>query len=296
MWTAADIPDQTGRTFVVTGANSGLGLATTAALTKAGADVVMACRSVAKAEAARDTMPEQQRARTVVVEIDLADIESVRRCAAGLQSRRIDVLINNAGVMNTPFSRTPQGREVQFGTNVVGHFALTQALVPVLGDRVVWLGSLMHKYSRIDLTDLDWQRRRYNTVRAYADSKLACIMVAYEQQRRWIREGSLLRSMAAHPGYAATNLQTRTNNVVADTAMRIANWLPGVAQSAERGALPELYAATVPDLPGGSYIGPNGPGGTRGYPMPVASSAHSHDRQGAAALWQLCEDMVAGAP
>lgn len=293
-WTAADIPDQTGRTFVVTGANAGLGLVTSRALANAGADVIMACRTVEKAEAARDAMPDEQRARTVVVELDLADLESVQNCAAALTSRRIDVLVNNAGVMNTPFARTRQGHELQFGTNVLGHFALTQALEPVLQDRVVWLGSLMHRFSRIDLTDLDWKRRRYNTVQAYADSKLACIMLAYEQQRRWIREGASLRAMAAHPGYAATNLQTQTKNVVVDTVMGFANRVPWVAQSAQRGALPQLYAATVPDLPGGSYIGPDRNGGTRGFPVPVSSTPHSHDRQGAAALWQACEDMVAG--
>lgn len=291
-WSASSIPDQTGRTFVVTGANSGLGWETTRALARAGADVIMACRNPGKAETARDALPEGLRERTVLVGLDLADLDSVRACAEGLRERRPDVLINNAGIMNTPYGRTAQGRELQFGTNVLGHFALTQALLPVLGDRVVWLGSLMHKAGHLDLEDLDWRRRRYNPVTAYGDSKLACIMLAYEQQRRFQREGSSLRAMAAHPGYSATNLQTRSGFAPVNTLMGLVNKLPLVTQPAARGALPTLYAATVPDLPGGSYIGPDGPGGLQGHPVPVASSARSHDRQLAAALWSRCEDMI----
>lgn len=287
-WTIADCPDQTGRTFVVTGANSGLGLETTKALTGRGAKVVMACRDMARAEAARRQVPGDAEVRT----LDLADLASVRAFAEDLPEQRVDVLINNAGLMNIPYARTAQGYEMQFGVNVVGHFLLTQLLVPRLTDRVVWLGSLMHRFGRIDLDDLTWQRRRYNTVQAYSQSKLACVMLAYEQQRRFIRDGAQLRAMAAHPGYSATNLQTRSRTPL-DRVMGALNAVSWVAQPAAMGALPQLYAATVPDLPGGTYVGPGGLGETRGNPRPVSSNAASHDRAVAAALWDSCEELAA---
>ncbi|WP_264887591.1 oxidoreductase [Dietzia sp. NCCP-2495] len=290
-WTLADMPDQSGRTVVVTGANSGLGLQSTRALTDAGARVLMACRDVGRAEAARAGLGHPDRAE--VVQLDLADLDSVRAAAETLAPRRPDVLINNAGLMNIPRGSTAQGHEMQFGVNVLGHFALTRVLEPVLTDRVVWLGSIMHRFGSVDPDDLDWNRRRYSPMPVYGATKLACVMLAYEQQRRLEAAGSSLKAVAAHPGYSATNLQYRSGSRVQDLVMRAAERVPFLVQPAERGALPELYAATVRDLPGGAYVGPDGPGELTGYPTVVGSNRASHDRAVAAALWERCEEMTA---
>lgn len=290
-WTAADIPDQTGRTVVVTGANSGLGLQATDALTSAGARVLMACRDSTRAEAARQTLAHPEQAE--IVELDLADLTSVRAAGDVLAARKPDVLINNAGLMNIPLSRTAQGHEMQFGVNVLGHFALTQKLAPALSDRVVWLGSLMHRFGSINLDDLDWNRRRYVPMTAYAASKLACVMLAYEQQRRLDAAGSDLKAVAAHPGYSATNLQYRSGSRIQDVFMRAAEHIPVLVQPADRGALPELYAATVESLPGGSYVGPGGLGELTGSPKTVGSNRASRDQDVAAALWDRCEELTA---
>jgi len=290
-WTAADIPDQTGRTVVITGANSGLGLQATEALTTAGARVVMACRDTSRAESARQGLSQPERAE--VVELDLADLDSVRAAGGTLSGRQLDVLINNAGVMNVPLGRTAQGHEMQFGVNVLGHFALTQQLAPALSDRVVWLGSIMHRFGSIVLDDLDWNRRRYIPMSAYAASKLACVMLAYEQQRRLDAAGWPLMAVAAHPGYSATNLQYHSGSGLQDLVMRAAEKIPFLVQPAERGALPELYAATVRDVPPGAYIGPDGPGELTGHPRVVGSTGASRDESVAAALWDRCEALVA---
>ncbi|MFR9801650.1 oxidoreductase [Pseudonocardia sp. RS010] len=294
-WTTADIPDQTGRTVVVTGANSGIGLAAAQALVAAGAHVVLACRDLAKGEraagsiTASTTPPARGAAGSAEVrELDLADLSSVGRFAAGLD-RPVDVLVNNAGLMAVPEQRTADGFEMQIGTNFLGHFALTGLLLPRISDRVVTLSSLMHRWGRIDLDDLNWERRRYQRWLAYGQSKLADLMFAYELQHRFVAAGSRLRSTAAHPGYAATNLQARTGTVQ-DRFMALANRV--VAQDAAAGALPTLYAATVADLPGGTYVGPGGPGGTRGAPVPVGSSRPSHDRAVQRALWQRAEALT----
>lgn len=292
-WTPADIPDQSGRTFVITGANAGLGLQSTKALTDAGARVLMACRDAGRAEAARAGLTHPDRAE--VVELDLADLDSVRAAGEVLAGHGPDVLINNAGLMNIPRSTTVQGHEMQFGVNVLGHFALTQALEPVLTDRVVWLGSIMHRFGALDPDDLDRTRRRYSPMPVYADSKLACVMLAYEQQRRLDAAGSSLKAVAAHPGYSATDLQYRSGSRLQDLFMKAAERIPFLVQPAERGALPELYAATVPSLPGGSYVGPDGPGELTGYPKIVDSTRASHDQEIAAALWERCEEMTAQA-
>lgn len=289
-WTTADVPDQSGRTIVITGANSGLGLQSTGTLTAAGARVVMACRDTARAEEARKNLTHPERAE--VVELDLADLDSVRAAGDVLATRQPDVLVNNAGLMNIPLARTAQGHEMQFGVNVLGHFALTRQLAPTLSDRVVWLGSIMHRFGSIDLDDLDWNRRRYVPVSAYAASKLACVMLAYEQQRRLDAAGSELRAVAAHPGYSATNLQYRSGSRIQDLIMRAAENIPFLVQPAERGVLPELYATTVESLPGGSYVGPDGPGELTGYPEIVGSTGASRDLDVAAALWERCEDLV----
>ena len=289
-WSTEDIPDQSGRTFVVTGANSGLGLETTRALTAAGGHVVMACRDTAKAERVRTGLTHPDRAE--VLELDLADLDSVHAAADRLGDRRVDVLVNNAGLMNIPLARTAQGHEMQFGVNVLGHVALVGRLEPRLTDRVVWLGSIMHRLGTIDLDDLDWRRRRYSPPAAYAASKLACVMLAFEQQRRLDATGSSLRSVAAHPGYSATNLQYRSGSALQDALMRMAERIPLLVQDSASGALPVLYAATVQSLPGGSYVGPDGPFELTGRPEVVTSSARSTDPETAAALWEACTELV----
>lgn len=283
-WTAADIPPQHGRTVVVTGANSGLGLSTSRALVDAGARVVLAVRNVEKGEAVASELG----GAATVRRLDLADLTSVREFAAGIEGP-IDVLVNNAGLMAVPKGHTADGFEMQIGTNYLGHFALTGLLLDRITDRVVTLSSQVHRIGSIRLDDLNWERGRYDRWLAYGQSKLADLMFAYELQYRLTAAGSRLRSMAAHPGYAATNLQSRTESFQ-DSVMGALNKV--IAQSQDAGALPTLYAATVPDLPGGSYIGPDGVGETRGHPRPVGSSAASHDRDTRRRLWELSEELT----
>ena len=297
-WSAADIPDQTGRTFVVTGANGGIGLATTAALTARGARVVMACRNEEKAEAARSTLPAGSRELARVRLLDLADLDSVERFVADTaeEGTPIDVLINNAGLMNIPHARTAQGHEMQFGVNVLAHHVLTRGLEPMLTDRVVWLGSLAHLRGRVDPDDLGMDARGYRPLAAYANSKLACIMLAYEWQRHAERTGSGLRSVAAHPGYTATELIRQSGNPVADRFFELGNSLTWAGLTPEMGALSVLYAAVAPDVAGGEFVGPDRLGGLRGYPKIARSNRRSHDRATAAALWRRCTEMAAFQP
>lgn len=282
-WTVDDIPRQDGRTVVVTGANSGIGLVAAQEFARAGARVLLACRDVAKAEAVAADLP----GKTEVRRLDLADLASVREFAAGLDGP-VDVLVNNAGLMAVPERHTVDGFEMQFGTNHLGHFALTGLLLDRLTDRVVALTSSAHRMGRIRLDDPNWERG-YQRWPAYGQSKLANLMFAYELQHRLISAGSRLRAVAAHPGYAATNLQQRTESVQ-DKVLGVLNKV--VAQTPEMGALPTLYAATVPDLPGGSFIGPDGVGEARGHPRPVGSSAASHDRDVQRKLWELSERLT----
>ena len=285
-WTAADIPDQSGRTIIVTGANSGLGEATARALAAAGGSVILACRNTAKGEAAAAGM--SGAAGTVEVRaLDLADLASVRAFAQGVSS--VDVLVNNAGVMAVPQARTADRFELQFGTNHLGHFALTGLLLPRIADRVVALSSGVHRAGRIDLGDLNWERRRYRRWSAYSQSKLANLMFAYELDRRLRAAGSAVRAVAAHPGYAATELQARTESFM-DAVMQLGNRL--VAQSAQMGALPTLYAATMPDVCGGDYYGPDGLGELHGNPRRVGSSKASRDEAVARKLWEQSEALT----
>jgi NAD(P)-dependent dehydrogenase (short-subunit alcohol dehydrogenase family) len=283
-WSEADIADQTGRTFVVTGANSGLGLAAARSLAAAGARVICACRDTAKAKSALAGLPGDLEVRP----LDLADLSSVAAFAADLPGP-VDVLINNAGVMAVPERRTADGFELQFGTNHLGHFALTGHLLPRITDRVVTLSSLMHRYGRIHLADLNWQQRRYRRWPAYCQSKLANLMFAYDLQHRLVASGSSVRSLAAHPGYAATNLQSHTESPLG-VVMTVGNRILG--QPSAMGALPPLYAATVPDLPGGGYFGPGGVGELRGHPRQVGSSRASHDRRVQRELWAASEQLT----
>lgn len=282
-WTAKDIPDQQGRTVVVTGANSGLGAATTRSLADRGATVIMACRNLAKAA----PVAERISGDVSVRELDLADLSSVRRFAD--QTGEIDVLVNNAGVMAVPERRTVDGFEMQIGTNLLGPFALTGLLLPRIRDRVVTLSSTLSRSGRIVADDLNWQRRRYRRWAAYSQSKLADLMFAVELDRRLREARSPIRSVAAHPGYAATELQGRSESFQ-DALMAIGNRV--IAQDAEHGALPTLYAATMPDVAGGEYYGPGGLGQVRGYPKRVGISRAARDTTTARQLWTAAEELT----
>jgi NAD(P)-dependent dehydrogenase (short-subunit alcohol dehydrogenase family) len=277
-WTAADIPSQAGRTVVVTGANSGLGLVTARELARAGAHVVLAVRDESRGERAAASIDGD----ITVTRLDLADLESVRAFAAGWTGD-LDVLINNAGIMMVPAGLTVDGFELQFGTNHLGHFALTNLLLPHVTDRVVTVSSNLHRSGVIELDDLNWQRRPYSANGAYAQSKLANLLFTLELQRRLGASGSRVRALAAHPGWAATNLQGRSGSRLTDGGMKLGNRL--FAQSDERGALPTLAAATR-DLPGGSYVGPDGFQEMRGYPTLVGRTSAAADPDLARRLWE----------
>lgn len=282
-WTSADLPDQTGRTFLVTGANSGLGRATTKALAGAGARVVMAVRNRAKAEPVAAAINGQVEIR----DLDLADLASVRAFADGW-TEPVDVLINNAGVMAVAESRTADGFEMQFGTNHLGHFALTNLLLPQITDRVVTVSSAAHRWGVIDLADLNWHTRPYKPWRAYGQSKLANLLFTLELQRRLTAAGSSVRALAAHPGFAATNLIAGVDFPGAKQVGAVGARI--FAQTEEMGALPTLFAASQ-DVPGGSYLGPDGLGEQRGYPTLVGRSAAASDLQLAQDLWRASEEL-----
>jgi NAD(P)-dependent dehydrogenase (short-subunit alcohol dehydrogenase family) len=240
--------------------------------------VTLAVRDLARGEQAAASIA----GKVTVRRLDLADLESVRTFADAWTGT-LDVLINNAGIMMVPAGMTIDGFELQFGTNHLGHFALTNLLLPHVTDRVVTLSSSLHRSGSIDLEDLNWQRRPYSATGAYAQSKLANLLFTLELQRRLTAAGSTVRSLAAHPGWAATNLQGRTGNWVADRAATLGNRL--FAQSDERGALATLAAATR-DLPGGSYLGPDGFQEMRGYPTLVGRTASAADPELARRLWE----------
>ena len=283
-WTAADLPDQTGRTIVVTGANSGIGLVAARELARAGAHVVLAVRDTTKGEKAARDVPGSREVR----ELDLADLGSVHAFADAWDGD-IDVLVNNAGIMAVPQGTTADGFESQLGTNHLGHFALTLLLLERIRDRVTTVASSAHRQGSIDLDDLMFERREYKAWSAYGQAKLANLLFTLELQRRLTASGSTLRATAAHPGYAATNLQSNTGNPVQHIGMAIANRV--VAQSDAGGALPTLFAATM-DVPGGSYAGPKGFGEVRGTPTLVGRTAKASDPAMAAALWERSEELT----
>lgn len=283
-WTDADLPDQHGRSVIVTGANSGIGRVAASALVRAGASVTLAVRNVAKGETAAASMT----GTVSVRELDLADLASVRSFVAGV-SEPFDVLIDNAGVMALPKLRTADGFETQIGTNHLGHFALTNLLLPLVRDRVVVVSSELHRRGRIDLADLNWERRRYRAWDAYAQSKLANVLFVTELDHRLRGVASRARAVAVHPGYAATNLQSHTGRRSTSIVMSLGNRL--VAQSDAMGALPTLYGATM-DVPGGCYIGPDGFQRLRGYPAVSVPSTRATDHVIAAQLWDLSERLT----
>ncbi len=294
-WSPDAVPDQSGRVAVVTGASSGIGLHTAMELARAGATVVLACRHPGRGAAAATAIRRSVPAADVEVRaLDLADLSSVRDFAARWDGR-LDLLVNNAGVMATPGRLTADGFELQLGTNHLGHFALTGLLLPWLvdraGARVVTVSSLAHRTGVIDFADLQ-SERSYRRWRAYTQSKLANLLFTAELDRRLAGWAAI--AVAAHPGLASTNLQT------AGPLMSGGRWSAAliragtrlVAQSAAHGAWPTLYAATAPDVRGGDYFGPGGPGESRGRPKLVGRSVGARDTEVAARLWAVSEEVT----
>ncbi|MFL5836919.1 MAG: oxidoreductase [Solirubrobacteraceae bacterium] len=283
-WSTIDLPDMTGRTVVVTGANSGIGRAAADALAAAGARVVLAVRDTTKGEAAAAAMP----GNTEVRRLDLASLESIRAFASDWQGE-LSLLINNAGVMAPPLSRTADGFELQFGTNHLGHFALTNVLIEHVTGRVVTVSSTAHRMGAIDFDDLNWERKPYRRWRAYGQSKLANLLFTAELQRRLDAAGSRIIATAAHPGYAATNLQFHSGSGLMDRLSSVGNRI--FAQDERGGALPALYAATA-DVAGNSFVGPSGFMEQRGAPKLVGRSAAARNADAARRLWEVSEELT----
>jgi NAD(P)-dependent dehydrogenase (short-subunit alcohol dehydrogenase family) len=290
-WTEEQIPDLTGKTAIVTGANSGIGYETARALAQKGATVVMACRNLQKANPAAGQIRQTNPSGTVeVMELNLGDLESVRQVAAEFRDRynRLDLLINNAGIMHPPYGKTAQGFETQFGVNHLGHYALTGLLLDLLiqtpQSRVVTVSSMGHRFGRIDFEDLNWEKKEYKPNPAYGQSKLANLLFTYELQRKLTAAGKDTLAVAVHPGWTATNLQVHSS------VLRFFNRF--FAQEPPMGALPTLYAATEPEVDGGEYFGPGGLVEMRGYPKPVQSNDRSHDETVAARLWEVSEELT----
>jgi len=274
----------TDRNVIITGANSGIGRAAARALAGAGAHVVLAVRATDKGETAAAAMPGE----TDVRRLDLASLASVREFAAGWDGD-IALLINNAGVMAPPLSRTAEGFELQFGTNHLGHFALSNLLLEHVTGRVVTVSSTGHRMGRIDFEDLNWERKPYRAWRAYGQSKLANLLFTAELQRRLTAAGSTVLATAAHPGYAATNLQFHSGRRVLDVLSAVGNRV--LAQDEDGGALPTLYAATA-DIPGNSFAGPGGFMEQRGPAKLVGRSSAAQDSDVARRLWDVTEELT----
>jgi len=295
-WRTEDIPDQSGRTAVVTGANSGLGLATTRELARRGARVIMACRSTDKGEsAASDIRRQAPEAKLDVRPLDLGSLESIQAFANdfGLEAGRLDLLINNAGIMMTPQQTTHDGFELQLGTNHLGHFALTGLLLDTVqsaeAGRVVTLSSIEHKSGHIEFGDLQ-SEDGYAPRKAYRQSKLANAIFGVELDRRLRAAGSSTISVLAHPGYSDTNLQTTGPTGPMKAILKVGNKL--LAQDADTGALPTLYAATAPGVEGGDFYGPDGFKEMRGNPTHVDVIPEARDPGVASRLWDISEELT----
>ena len=299
-WSSANIPDQTGRTVLVTGGNSGLGFHTCRLLAARGARVLLASRSPQRGRQARtEILRGLPDAQLETIDLDLADLASVRRCVENLRTDldHLDILVNNAGVMAIPRQETVQGFERQFGVNHLGHFALTGALLPLLletpGSRIVNVSSMAHRSGRMNFSDLHGQRK-YSPFGAYAQSKLANLLFTLELQRRLGSIGAVTICLSAHPGFAATNLQYAAAREKGSRfellVMRILNAL--LSQSAEQGALPQLYAAAATDVRGGDYIGPDGWMQMRGLPKKHQAKETAYDQEAAQELWRRSVEMT----
>ena len=289
-WSAEQLPDQTGRVAIVTGSNSGIGFETARALAGKGATVVMACRSFDKANPKADEIrAELPGSQVEVMQLDLSDLDSVRQFAEAFRAKhsRLDLLINNAGIMVPPYGKTAQGFETQFGVNHLGHFALTGALLDLIvdtpGSRIVNVSSVAHYFGKIDFSDLNWEKG-YNAQAAYGQSKLANLLFTYELQRRLAGAGRDTLVVAAHPGWTETNLQAHAKGV------KFLNRF--FAQDPPMGALPTLYAATESGVNGAEYYGPSGFLEMNGPPKRVKSNRRSHDENVAERLWNVSEDLT----
>jgi NAD(P)-dependent dehydrogenase (short-subunit alcohol dehydrogenase family) len=295
-WTAADIPDQSGRVAVVTGANTGLGYWTAEMLADKGAHVVLAVRNLDKGKDAVEAITAKSpKADVALQQLDLTSLDDIRKTAEELRAahERIDLLINNAGVMYTDKATTKDGFELQFGTNHLGHFAFTglllDRLLPVEGSRVVTVSSVGHRIlADVHFDDLQWERS-YNRVAAYGQSKLSNLLFTYELQRRLAAKGAPTAALAAHPGGSDTELTRNIPRLLKPVVDVV--WST-FSQSAEMGALPTLRAATDPSAQGGQYYGPDGLGEQRGYPKLVKSSEKSHDETRQRRLWQVSEELT----
>ncbi|TWP48865.1 SDR family NAD(P)-dependent oxidoreductase [Lentzea tibetensis] len=290
-WTEDDIPDQTGRTALITGANSGLGLRTAQVLAAKGATVLLGCRSTERAQKALEIVGGDSSA----LELDLADLASVRAAAGRVSS--LDILINNAGIMAVPYGLTADGFERQFGTNHLGHAALTWLLMPALrqrpGSRVVTVASLAHQRGYVDFDDPNFEHRRYSPANAYSQSKVANLLFARELDRR----SPDVTSIAAHPGVTRTDLTDNMASAHRSLLLKVGGRISHLfSQSVERGALPQLYAATALEARGGQYYGPNGLGGAFGYPAEADMSARARDDLGASKLWDLTAKLTGVTP
>ena len=301
-WTAADIPDLSGKTIIVTGGNSGIGYEAALELARKHAEVILACRSMDKARGAAEKVKSAAPgAKVEVMALDLASLDSIHAFGEEFHSKfkKLDVLCNNAGVMAIPFTKTADGFEMQIGTNHLGHFALTGLLLDLLlatpEARVVNVSSGAHRMGKIRFDDLNW-KQGYRRWAAYGQSKLANLLFTFELQRRLDAADKGLISVACHPGYAATNLQS-VSAKSAGTLSFVFEVIAGIgnnvfAQSAAMGALPTLYAATSPDVEGGDYIGPEGLGEMWGYPTQVGCTAAARDEDAARKLWELSEKLT----
>lgn len=283
-WTISDLLQLDGKTAIVTGANSGIGLAAARALAGRGAHVILAVRDTDKGHAAAASLTGHVEVRR----LDLADLASIRTFADTVTTD-VDLLINNAGVMAPPLSRTRDGFELQFGTNHLGHFALTNLLLPRVTGRVVTVSSTAHRMGRIDFDDPNWRVRPYRRWAAYGQSKLANLLFTLELQGRLTATGSGVIAVAAHPGWAATNLQARSTSTLANRFAELGNRF--IAQDADGGALPTLYAATA-ELRGGDFAGPGGFGELRGNPTIVGRTESASDPVAAGRLWSLSEELT----
>ena len=280
-WTAADLPSFAGRTVIITGANSGLGLVTARELARVGATTILAVRNTAKGDEAAAGITGDVEVR----KLDLQDLASVRAFADGVED--VDVLINNAGIMATPYAQTTDGFESQIGTNHLGHFALTNLLLPKITDRVVTVSSMFHWIGRINLNDLNWKARPYRPWLAYGQSKLANLVFTSELHRRLTEAGSPVRSLAAHPGYSHTNLQGHSGRRLGDMAMAIGGRY--FATDADFGARQTLYAASQ-DLAGDTFVGPRS--GYLGRTQAVGRSPLARNAKTATTLWELSEQLT----
>ncbi len=296
-WTIADMPDLRGRTALVTGANSGLGLETTRALATKGAYVVMACRNQEKGHQAKIVIEESiPEAHLELASLDLSSLAAIRTFAERFRAdhTHLDLLFNNAGVMAIPYRKTQDSFEWQFGTNYLGHFALTGLLLPTMlatpQSRVITTSSIVHIIGNIEFNNLN-NERSYSRWSAYGKSKLADLMFAFELQRRLKGAGTTTLSIAAHPGFSHTNLQSTS---VTEARAGIEGFMYSLyqGQNAAMGALPQLYAATAPSLSGGEYIGPDGLFGLSGYPKKVRASKQAYNEHVAARLWDVSVEMT----